>query len=99
MCTQHVKDYYDQPASDYAGRYEGERLALRIAHEISLDGGCDNFESVQELGYYCKVPFEGFTVYFCEDEQGFISEISEEDYNEAEKEYEENDCYLGPRFY
>lgn len=88
----HVRDWYDQPASDFPGKFEGERRAVALAHEMSLNGFVhDDFGDVQSIGYYARVLFDEapFIVCFCEDSQGFVSELSCNEYEAKHAEYVE----------
>src|SRR5690554_5076171 len=77
------------------GKFEGERLALKMAYEASLEGNLDEeFGSVQENGYYCRVYLKGLEepICFMENEYGFIFEISNEEFEKSfEKWSEETD--------
>ena len=88
----HVREYYDQKCTGW-GKFEGERLAVYAAHEMSMNGFVhDDFGSVDEwYGYYCRVIFDDcpFIVCFREDNLGFVHEISSEDYEAAHAEYVE----------
>lgn len=93
---QHVRAYYDQPANDFeafaSSKYEGESIALAVAHERSLHGmAYDEFGSVQEGGFYARVLFDHapFIVCLKEDEQGFVSEITNEAFEVARAEFDE----------
>ena len=90
---QQVRDYYDQPAQEGPGKYEGERLALRLAHE---DGYCDDdFGDVQAIWFYGRVLFDDcpFIVCFVENSDGFVTEISNSEFEAAEADYIEQ-CEL-----
>ncbi len=79
----HVRDYYDLRDIGIHGKFEGERLAVEKAYLRSLDGFIhDDFGSVDEGGYYCRVLFEEcpFIVCFVEDSQGFIKEVDCHEY-------------------
>lgn len=84
---------YNAPC-DRRGKFEGERKALQIAYENSLDGGCDDFGDVDGFGYYCASFYKDenigadINVWFVVNSQGFVTEISESEYNAAEVEYE-----------
>ena len=73
------------------GRFEGERIALALAYRNSLNSCCEDFGSVDELGYFCSsyVDLPNGTyidVFFQVDNSGFITEISSQEYEAAEDE-------------
>jgi hypothetical protein len=87
----HVRDYYDLKCTGW-GKFEGERLAVQVAHERSLEGFIhDDFGSVDEGDYYCRVLFDDcpFIVCFREDAVGFVHELTSEAYEAAHAEYVE----------
>jgi hypothetical protein len=87
--NQHVQDYYNLTEPG-CGKFEGERLAVRIAYNASLEGMGDDFGDMNAQGYYCKVDFEEypFTIYFWVNSQGFVTEITKAGYLAAQHEYE-----------
>lgn len=83
----HVRAYYDQRLTGIVGghnsKFFSERRAVLAAWEKSLDGfAYDDFGDVNEGGYYARVLFDEcpFIVCFREDEQGFVTEVSPNDY-------------------
>ena len=98
---QHQRDYYDQ-AVGTLGKFEGERYGLAVAYNLSCEGfEDDSFGSVQDIGYFSRVTFDEapFIVCFVEDSQGFVTEISNREFEDAEHDYiemceaEECDAY------
>ena len=96
----HVRVYYDQKCSGW-GKFEGERLAVQVAYERSLEGFIhDDFGDSEGFGYFCRVLFDDcpFIVCFREDSQGFIHEVDPKDYEQIwvyyieECEQEEEDA-------
>jgi hypothetical protein len=85
--NEHAKDYYNLP-NQGPGKFEGERQAVRIAYDVSLDGCCEDFGDA-DFGYYCQVNFEEYpgTVYFWENSQGFVTEIDKNQYLAARHDY------------
>lgn len=79
----HVRDYYDLREMGY-GKFEGERRAVKAAYDMMLNGFVH--------GYYCRVTFEDcpFLVCFMEDEQGFVHELTNDEYEAAHNEYIED---------
>lgn len=91
---EHVRLYYDQPANNfekyYSSKFEGgQTVAVAVAYEESLNGCYDDFVDVNEGGFYCRVLFDQcpYIVCFKQDEQGFITEISNGEYELAWLQY------------
>lgn len=82
------------------GKFEGESIYVPYFYGDSLDGCADGFGDVDWIGYYSAVSvddddraifpeLEGVeTVYLCETGQGFVSEITRENYEDAETDWE-----------
>lgn len=89
---EHVRAYYDQPIEGH-GRFEGERRALAQAYELSLGGFAhDDFGGVNEYGaFYARVVFNDcpYIVCFVEDANGFVSEITCDEFEGAFQDYVE----------
>ena len=85
------RDYYNE-VNWYPGKFEGTRRAVESAYEVSLNG-CqhDDFGSVEEYGYYCRVLFDEapHIVCFRECGQGFIYELTNNEYEMCFLDYVE----------
>jgi len=87
----HVRAWYDVPELHYS-KFIGQTRAVRLAHETSLSGFFhDQFGDANEGGYYCRVLFQEapFIVCFVEDSQGFVTELSSDEYEAAWAEWVE----------
>lgn len=87
----HVRAWYDQPSFS-PGKFQGERRAVERAYESSLNGFIhDDYGSVDDIGYHARVLFDDvpFIVCFVEDSQGFVSELSNSEYESRHAAYVE----------
>lgn len=73
------------------GKFEGERVAVFMAHAASLDGTGESFGDVNEGGFFCRVLFDAspHLVCFVETESGFVREITNSEYEAAHADHVE----------
>lgn len=85
----HARAWYDEPATEHPGKFQGERRAVAVAHETSLNGCSESFGESEGFGFYGRVLFDDapFLVCFREDSNGFVTEITNEQYEAADAEY------------
>jgi hypothetical protein len=89
MTEQHTSDHEEAVAG--LGKFEGERKAVVYAYEASLDGWADTFGDSETFGFYAYVDLGEpiGVVCFVQNSQGFVSEISESEFNAAQVEWED----------
>lgn len=65
------------------GKFQGERVAVRMAYERALEGFAhDDFGTSENVGYHARVLFDGspHIVCFHETSDGFVIEIDNSTY-------------------
>ena len=74
------------------GKFQGQRVAVQLAYDAMLDGmQHDDFGESEGMGYHCRVLFDGspHIVCFVEDSQGFVTEITCDQYEVAFQDWAE----------
>lgn len=72
------------------GKFEGERVAVFMAYQRSLDGFAqDSFGDSSEGGFYARVMFDAspHIVCFVETESGFVREVTNAQFEAANADY------------